>query len=179
MPRRTAAESRLTDLAELELAEPYTAVERWVREQDGWWLACGGTNAQSADAVVLSRRVAGADLGEQAQRLGQARVDGGREQEDGQEGGGHGGRVARGEDGVGRFPSWCLPEPWRPVPAARPAPGGDGVCPPLAQDRGTDGCRRLSWGARSGVLSIDDAREAEILQRVGQTSPRLPGSHRK
>ena len=58
MPRRTAAESRLTDLAELELAEPYTAVERWVREQDGWWLACGGTNAQLADAVVLSRRVA-------------------------------------------------------------------------------------------------------------------------
>ena len=89
MPRRTAAESRLTDLAELELAEPYTAVERWVREQDGWWLACGGTNARLADAVVLSRRVAGADLGEQAQRLGQARVDGGREQEEGQEGGGH------------------------------------------------------------------------------------------
>lgn len=45
MPRRTAAESRLTDLAELELAEPRTAVERRVREQDGWWLACGGTNA--------------------------------------------------------------------------------------------------------------------------------------
>ena len=66
MPRRTAAESRLTDFAELELAEPYTAVERWVHEQGGWWLACGGTNAQSADAVGLSRRVSGADLGEQA-----------------------------------------------------------------------------------------------------------------
>jgi hypothetical protein len=35
MPRRTAAESRLTDLAELELTEPRTSVERWVRQQDG------------------------------------------------------------------------------------------------------------------------------------------------
>ena len=79
MPRRTAAESRLTDLAELELAEPRTSVERWTREQDGWWLSCGGTNAQLTDAVVLSRRTPNADLGEQAQRLGEARVHGGRE----------------------------------------------------------------------------------------------------
>jgi len=36
----------------------------------------------------------GADLGEQPQRLGQALVDGGREQQAGQQGGVHGGRVA-------------------------------------------------------------------------------------
>ena len=71
--------------------DAWTAIERWVRAQDGWWLACGGTNAQSADELVLSRRVSDADLGEQAQRLGQSRIDGGREQEDGQEGGGHAG----------------------------------------------------------------------------------------
>jgi len=39
-------------------------------------------------------RVAGANPGERAQRLGRAGVDGGREQEDGDKGGGHGGRVA-------------------------------------------------------------------------------------
>ena len=41
--------------------------------------------------------VAGTDLGEQAQRLGQARIDGGREESEGQEGGGHGGRAAQDE----------------------------------------------------------------------------------
>ena len=96
MPRRTTAESRLTDLADLELAEPRTAIERWIREQDGWWLTCGGTNAQLPGAVVLSRRVMCIDRGEQAQRLGQTGVDGGRGQEDGQEDGGHGASVARG-----------------------------------------------------------------------------------
>ena len=35
--------------------------------------------------------VSGADPGEQPQRLAQSGVDGGREQEDGQEGGGHAG----------------------------------------------------------------------------------------
>jgi hypothetical protein len=65
MPRRTAAKSRLTDLAELELAEPRTAIKRWVREQGGWWQVCGGASALSADAVMLSRRVFGTDLGQQ------------------------------------------------------------------------------------------------------------------
>ena len=44
-------------------------------------------------AEVAGHGVAGADLGEQAQWLGQAGVDRGREQEDRQEGGGRGKRI--------------------------------------------------------------------------------------
>lgn len=41
MPRRTLAEWHLTYLAELELAEPGAAIERWVRSQAGYRRACG------------------------------------------------------------------------------------------------------------------------------------------
>jgi hypothetical protein len=49
-----------------------------------------------AGARTTPRRptVTSADVGEQPQRLGQSRVDGGRKQEEGQEGGGHSWRVA-------------------------------------------------------------------------------------
>ena len=46
-------------------------------------------------AEAATRGVAGADLGEQPQRLGEARVDGGSEQAEGQERARHGGRGAR------------------------------------------------------------------------------------
>jgi hypothetical protein len=50
--------------------------------------------ASELGADVPVGRVVGTDFGEQPERLGEARVDRGREQEDGHEGGGHGGRVA-------------------------------------------------------------------------------------
>jgi len=46
-----------------------------------------GRVGEEPSGVVVGR-VPSAHLGEQVQRLGRARVDGGREQEDGQEGGG-------------------------------------------------------------------------------------------